>query len=263
MGTPGPGRISCSCFLLRHHNAATQLRCALPPPPRESWAAGLLPTACPRSSASRAASRPTWLPEGLEFPWPASPCPLSSSLSVARPGTRGNGRSRVIWTPQTAGQPSWRHGPPGGGQPWCRLTLQTLLGCGSGPDPPPWSLGNQARDVPCWPEPLPGPSKRPARWPGSQGAWDIHTDPEDSATAVQSLHLCASVSSCTWGDDGSPYPVWLPRVLVGGDGQEARKGINKGRLSDVRRRRGYGKRAEQEFRGVRRCTWWWGEGLNF
>lgn len=52
VGTPDPGWISCSCFLLRHHNTTTELQSALQPPPQKNRAVGLLPTGCSLSTAS-------------------------------------------------------------------------------------------------------------------------------------------------------------------------------------------------------------------
>lgn len=70
VGTPGPGWISCSRFLLRHHNTTTEIRPALQPPPQENQAMGFLPTGCPLSRASNS---------GL----PAPLAPGESRISVA------------------------------------------------------------------------------------------------------------------------------------------------------------------------------------
>lgn len=63
VGTPDPGWISCSCFLLRHHNTTTELQSALLPPPQEGQAMGFLPTGCLLSTA-RDTSLPAQLAPG-------------------------------------------------------------------------------------------------------------------------------------------------------------------------------------------------------
>lgn len=67
VGTPGPGQISCSCFLLHPHNTTTESQSALLLPLQDSWAMGFLPTACPLSKPAAPASQPTWLLVSLEF----------------------------------------------------------------------------------------------------------------------------------------------------------------------------------------------------
>lgn len=72
VGTPSLGWISCSRFLLRHHNTTTEIQPALQPPPQENQAMGFLPTGCPLSIASNS---------GL----PAPLAPGESRISVASP----------------------------------------------------------------------------------------------------------------------------------------------------------------------------------
>lgn len=52
VGTPDPGWISCSCFLLRHHNTTTELQSRPFYPGPGGGALGSLPTGCPLSTAS-------------------------------------------------------------------------------------------------------------------------------------------------------------------------------------------------------------------
>lgn len=130
VGTPGPGRISCSCFLLPDHNTTTQLPSALLPPPQESWQWDSCPLDARGAQPVIPASRPTWLLESLEFQEPASPCPhsLPSLVSAFSRPPRHTCEWQIqgdldLADHQRAKPGSLRDDQLGSGQPWCRVTL--------------------------------------------------------------------------------------------------------------------------------------------
>lgn len=107
---------------------------ALQPPPQESQAMGLLPTGCPLSMAS-SSSLPAPLAPGESRISVACPlpdlicCALSASFSLALPGTRVRGRSRVIWTLLITREP--RLGAESLSAGWWPAVVQGYLSAGS------------------------------------------------------------------------------------------------------------------------------------
>lgn len=129
VGTPDPGWISCSCFLLRHHNTTTELQSALlAPHPRRARQWDFCPLGACRAQPGTPVSRPSWLLASLECQQPASPCPhLLPSLvfSFSHPP-----QHTCEWQIQSDLDPTDRQGAKPG-----RLR-ENQLGCGQ-----PWHWG--------------------------------------------------------------------------------------------------------------------------
>ena len=187
VGTPGPGQISCSCFLLRHHNTATELQAALLPHPQESWALGLVPTGCPLSTASNASLPAHLAPGESRISTACFSLPSFTALSLVFPFSHPP-RHACEWQIQGDLDPADHQGAKpgrlrddqlGGVQPWCRVTLENTFfrRCSSScPGPPPRSLGNRARDILSQTELLPELSREPA-WRQGQEARDRNLAP--------------------------------------------------------------------------------------